>query len=172
MRDPVNDASPDVLKKAQAAYADKHQISLDQAAKLDPAVTLGNFYLDQYAAALDDMYKLRGLPYPEFPTKMREYDKLATRWKREQPANPFTFALPTIYKAILNFARADRELAAMTTVEALRAYAAANNGKLPAHLEDIVRRLPGVDETLINPFAHGALRLGERARLGRSLRGR
>ena len=135
--DPVNDASPVLLKKAQAAYADKHQISLDQAAKLDPAVTLGNFYLDQYAAALDDMYKLRGLPYPEFLTKMREYDKLATRWKREQPSNPFTFALPTIYKAILNFARADRELAAMTTIEALRSYAAANNGQLPAHLEDV-----------------------------------
>jgi heptosyltransferase-2 len=42
----------------------------------------------------------------------------------------------------------------------------------PAHLDGLVRRLPGVDETLVNPFAHGALRLGERARLGRSLRGR
>jgi heptosyltransferase-2 len=42
----------------------------------------------------------------------------------------------------------------------------------PAHLEDLVRRLPGVDSTLINPFAHGALQLGERARFGRALSGR
>ena len=41
----------------------------------------------------------------------------------------------------------------------------------PSHLEDLVRRLPGVDATLGNPFAHGALKLGERLRFGRSLRG-
>ena len=42
----------------------------------------------------------------------------------------------------------------------------------PAHLEAMVRRLPGVDDALINPFAHGALQLGERARFGQALRGR
>jgi heptosyltransferase-2 len=42
----------------------------------------------------------------------------------------------------------------------------------PAHLEDVVRRLPGVDATLVNPFAHGALQLGGRLRFGWSLRGR
>jgi heptosyltransferase-2 len=42
----------------------------------------------------------------------------------------------------------------------------------PAHLESLVRRLPGVDDALINPFAHGALKLGARARFGRNLRGR
>ena len=42
----------------------------------------------------------------------------------------------------------------------------------PAHLESLVQRLPGVDDALINPFAHGALKLGERARFGASLRGR
>jgi heptosyltransferase-2 len=42
----------------------------------------------------------------------------------------------------------------------------------PAHLETLVRRLPGVDDALINPFAHGALKFGERARFGRALRGR
>src|SRR5580704_13829056 len=42
----------------------------------------------------------------------------------------------------------------------------------PDHLDGLVRRLPGVDATLINPFAHGALKLGERRRFGRALRGR
>jgi hypothetical protein len=135
--DPVTDAPADLVKKSQAAYAESYNVPLDQAQILDPAITLGNFYLDQYAAALDDMYKLRGLPYPEFLAKLQEYDRLATKWKREQPTNPFIFALPVIRKGVLNFARADRELAAMTTVEALRSYAAANSGKLPAHLEDV-----------------------------------
>ena len=42
----------------------------------------------------------------------------------------------------------------------------------PAHLQDVVRRLPGVDATLTNPFAHGALKLGARRAFGRALKGR
>ena len=42
----------------------------------------------------------------------------------------------------------------------------------PDHLDGLVRRLPGVEVTLINPFAHGALQLGARAAFGRALRGR
>lgn len=42
----------------------------------------------------------------------------------------------------------------------------------PPHLQALVARLPGVDETLINPFAHGALKLGARAGFGRALKGR
>jgi heptosyltransferase-2 len=41
----------------------------------------------------------------------------------------------------------------------------------PPHLEPLVSRLPGVDATLGNPFAHGALKLGERMRFGRQMRG-
>ena len=42
----------------------------------------------------------------------------------------------------------------------------------PTHLADLMARMPGVDAVLDNPFAHGALRLGDRWRLGRSLAGR
>ena len=43
---------------------------------------------------------------------------------------------------------------------------------VPPALADLARRLPGADAVIDNPFAHGALRLGERWRLGRSLRRR
>ena len=42
----------------------------------------------------------------------------------------------------------------------------------PPHLEALVRRLPGVDDALINPFAHGVLKLAARARFGWALKGR
>jgi heptosyltransferase-2 len=42
----------------------------------------------------------------------------------------------------------------------------------PAYLEGLLARMPGVDATLANPFAHGALQLAERRRFGRALKGR
>jgi len=42
----------------------------------------------------------------------------------------------------------------------------------PAFLQGALERMPGVDAVVANPFAHGALRLGERRRFGRALRGR
>jgi heptosyltransferase-2 len=42
----------------------------------------------------------------------------------------------------------------------------------PPHLLGLLTRMPGVDETLANPFEHGALRLGERLGFGRKLKGR
>jgi heptosyltransferase-2 len=42
----------------------------------------------------------------------------------------------------------------------------------PAYLEGVLARMPGVDDVIANPFAHGALKLGERRRFGRGLRGR
>src|SRR5579872_5922122 len=42
----------------------------------------------------------------------------------------------------------------------------------PAHLADLMARMPGVDAVIDSPFAHGALRLADRWRLARSLAGR
>jgi len=42
----------------------------------------------------------------------------------------------------------------------------------PAHLQDLLGRMPGVDQALVNPFAHGQLRLVDRIRFGHSLKGR
>jgi hypothetical protein len=105
-------------------------------AHVDPMIVVGEFYFRQYEIAFDDMYKLRALPYPVLLPKSREQTLQAERFRREQPANPFqVFAVESSVK---RFAQVDRQLAALTAVEALRSYAAANGGKLPARLEDVI----------------------------------
>jgi hypothetical protein len=42
-----------------------------------------------------------------------------------------------VSKSIASFARLDRQIAALTAVEAIRSYAAAHGGALPARLEDV-----------------------------------
>lgn len=136
--DPLAQTSADVLRQARQAYAQAHHATPDQADKIDPAIVLGEHYFREYQIAYDDMSKLRSLPYPLLLAKSKEYGDRAEKLVAAQPGNPFFYRLPTIYRAVLNFARVDRQLAALTAIEAIRSYAAANGGKLPARLADVI----------------------------------
>jgi hypothetical protein len=135
--DPVKDATPDTLRQAQKQYVEAHRLTAEQVDKLDPIIVLGDYYFRQYQIAFDEMYTLRGFPYPVQLLKSREHEKRVAKLRDEQPGNPFFQVVSEVRSLVWRFARADREHAALTAVEAIRSYAAANNGKLPARLEDI-----------------------------------
>ena len=133
--DPVKDTPPQVMEQARKHYAQTHQLSAEQAAKIDPMVVIGNYYWWEYQVWFDEQYKLRGLPYPQLMAKAQDYAQQVEKIRNEQPANPFQ--LWGVSKAIASFARIDRQFAALTAVEAIRSYAAAHNGELPARLADV-----------------------------------
>jgi hypothetical protein len=149
---PLTQSSADVVRQAQAAYTQAHHVTPDQTAQVDQAILLGEYYFREYQIAYDDMSKLRCLPYPVLLAKTKEYGDLAQKLTAAQPANPFLYRLPTIHRAVLNFARADRQLAALTAVEAIRSYAAAHGGKLPARLEDVTEMPVPVNPATGLPF--------------------
>lgn len=135
--DPFKNTSPDVLNAAREWYAKSRHIPAEQAEKVDPAAVLGPYYFDRYVFAYDEMYKLRPLPYPALLRMATEYVKNVEAWRKEQPANPFLHGLPALDRAMATFARIDRSLAALTAVEAIRAYAASHGGSLPQRLVDV-----------------------------------
>lgn len=135
--DPVKDAGAGTMSKARDEYAKTHHMTQQQVDQVDPLVVVGPYYFEQYEIAYDEMFKLRGLPYPVLLAESDKYAKFAEKLKVDEPANPFVQALPSIHKAIWSFARTDRQLAALTAIEALRSYAAAHGGTLPQHLEDV-----------------------------------
>jgi hypothetical protein len=73
---------------------------------------------------------------------------------REQPANAFLQTLSDFHGIYVKFARIDRQLAALTTVEAIRSYAAANNGQLPAQLSDITETPVPLNPATGEPFEY------------------
>jgi hypothetical protein len=83
------------------------------------------------------MYKLANLPYQILLPRTAAYDAYAKKLLEAQPKNFFLDVLPTFHRAAWTLASTDRQLAAMTAVEAIRSFAAANGGKLPAKLEDV-----------------------------------
>jgi len=152
--DPVKDASPEVLGQARQGYASTRHITAEQAAQVDPAIVLGNFYFWQYQISVDEMYKLRWLAYPQWLSKAREYGAQAEKWIEQQPANPFLHRQPTIERVVWRFASCDRETAALTAVEAIRSYAAANGGKLPEHLDDVTDTPVPTNPATNKPFEY------------------
>jgi len=152
--DPVKDAGADTLRKAKEEYAQTHHMTEQQIETVDPLVVVGPYYFHQYEAAYDEMFKLRGLAYPVLLAKSKDYANYAEKLKAEEPANPFVQALPAIHNAIWSFARTDRQLAALTAVEALRSYAAAHDGKLPQHLEDVTETPVPENPATGKPFGY------------------
>jgi hypothetical protein len=135
--DPVTGATPENLAKAREQYAKVHHVNADQAAKVEPVVALGEYYFAQYLIVWDDMFKLRNLPYPILLSRSTTATAQAEKISKEQPANPFLYSAPSLHRAVWAFAKTDRQLAALTAVEAIRSYAAANGGALPKRLEDV-----------------------------------
>ena len=135
--DPVKDSNPATLEQAQQRYAQEHRLSPEQVAKLDPLIVLGDFYFHQAQVMTDDIFKLAGLGYPQLLAKGSQRDETANRLRGEYPGNPFLAVHPAVQKYFATFARADRQQAAITAVEALRSYAAAHSGKLPEQLADL-----------------------------------
>jgi hypothetical protein len=133
--DPVEHARPETLRKAREEFARSNQMSEAEVAKVDPIIVLGNFYYRQFGAVFDEQYKLRRLPYPLILPKAKEHSAAVARIQDEQPENPFQ--VYSFESSIRRFAEVDRQLAALTAVEALRSYAASNDGKLPMRLEDV-----------------------------------
>jgi hypothetical protein len=151
--DYVKEAGPGTLDRARQFYADARRLSPGEVAKLDPIVPLTAFYVHHANVRNDDLFKLRNLPYPLLLAKAAELHARAVAVQAEQPTNPFLPPL-NLRDVVLRFARVDRQIAALTAVEALRSHAAAHDGRLPQKLSDVtdtpVPNNPVTDE----PFAY------------------
>jgi hypothetical protein len=94
--------------------------------------------LQQYRRLHDDVFKWVNVPYPQARAGWKKADEDVRAIVREHPAAAvfvaFVPALQRVHEATL---RLDRRVAALRCIEALRLYAAAHGGKLPAKLSDI-----------------------------------
>jgi hypothetical protein len=119
--------------------------------------------LHQYRRLQDDLFKWYGLPYWEAIPHLRQADREIRDTRRRLEGFPFIDLLPAINKVVYAAASADRHIAALRCVEAVRLYAAAHDGKLPAALGDITEVPIPVDPMTGQAFAYQAA--GDRATL-------
>jgi hypothetical protein len=129
--------SPD-LPAARRYVAGLKHLGDQQVAQLPPAQVLLLYYRGQYDEYRDSISESMYLPYPlarpRFEAAMAKVKQGPVTSEGHAAARLF---LPALGKVMWAQTRLERNLAALRVVEALRLYAAAHDGKLPAKLSDI-----------------------------------
>jgi hypothetical protein len=147
-----------------AYYARRHGVGTEAAAKADPAVLYATYVVGRFQDGSDDIHKLLGQPYPLLIPLM---NRLAAADEKEGLSNFNMFAIlaPSLTRPIEGYAQGDRTRAALTAVEALRSYAAAHDGHLPAALADVTDTPVPDNPVTGRPFeyrlANGTATLGD-----------
>jgi len=121
---------------AEAYYARTRNIPADQAAKLNPFKLVATYWYEQYRMISDEQYKMTALPFPLAIAGMKDVNNKLVRMVKAQPGNVF-LARAGLSRFATAYARVDRQIAALTAVEAIRSYAAGYDGKLPLRLADV-----------------------------------
>jgi hypothetical protein len=85
----------------------------------------------------DDLYKWFNLPYWEAHAGLTRTARQMQEAQANQRSLPFLVLLPSVGKLHFSGARLDRRIAGLRCVEAVRLYAAAHGGQLPARLSDV-----------------------------------
>jgi hypothetical protein len=90
-----------------------------------------------YDRLRDNMFKFGSLPYWQASQGMLASDR-DVEWAKKQTTVPLaSMSVSNLAEAAFSFAQVEREIAALRCIEALRLYAAAHDGKLPATLDEI-----------------------------------
>jgi hypothetical protein len=110
-----------------------------------------------YERMMDDQIKWCNEPYYKIADRL---DQLAKGLKSKtnksiiMPEESLNFLLPAVGKIFMARVRLQRKVDALRCVEAIRAYAAANDGKLPAGLDEVKDVPIPVDPTTGKAFAY------------------
>jgi hypothetical protein len=115
----------------------------------------------KYDVAYDNARKAFGLPFREAVELnrrvYRRFEEQRSTHLRDLPGE----LLPAVQRVLFAPARVERKIAALRCIEAIRLYASANGGRLPAKLSDVTEVPVPVDPITGKPFEY---RLdGERA---------
>ena len=121
--------------------------SKDRLAAMAPAQIVLLHIAEVYQELRDATFKWFHVPYWQAQTPDEEKEILVGGKLRTEIIPLARLLLPAINAARFAAMRSARDMAAMQTVEAVRAYAAEHDGKLPAKLEDITKYPVPLDPT-------------------------
>jgi hypothetical protein len=127
-------------------YLMEHGRSADAIASLPVSQVALMYGMAQYDESADDFYKLNNLPYWEARERLKDLDD-RSRGADNGQRSAFDLLFFNPQRIYLGKARLQRRIDLLRCVEAVRLYAAAHGGALPASLEAI-REVPIPDDPI------------------------
>lgn len=164
---PAGAGDADALLSALVLYPRAKQYLVDKgtpAAEVEAmsvSTALARYVVDGYEDWYDEMVKWTALPYWQGRDGLDRAMLAFERSRGQFQGNPLLAVIPAVGRAYVQGAKVDRTIAAAQTVEAIRAYAAAHDGRPPGRLEEMTETPAPDDPTTGKPFVYKAD--GERA---------
>jgi hypothetical protein len=118
---------------------------------MPPEQAAGTYMLHRYRVYSDEIWKVWELPYWQAADEMARTEQEVMRETNDGAVNPFLLIVPQISRARYQLARADRHVALLRTIEAVRDHAA-RTGALPKALEEITAVPLPLDPLTNKPF--------------------
>lgn len=109
-------------------------MTVEQVDQMPRTAAIARYYVESYDEVYDDMIKWASLPYWQSRERAKTFDQVLGRKVKEERANLLMLVIPAVHRAVLAVYKVDRQVSVLRTIEAIRAHAAANGGKLPASL--------------------------------------
>jgi hypothetical protein len=134
-----------------------HGRSAEQVEALPVVQAVMLHQIARYDEMFDEMYRYTTLPYWEGrPGLLAQEKKLKESSDEAGGRDRFlaNILLPAVAKLCEATVRLDRKVAALRCIEAIRLYAAAHDGKLPARLDDIKEVPVPIDPRSGQPFRY------------------
>ncbi len=122
---------------AEQYVSEVEGLPLAKVQQMQPHQVMAMYLVGSYDETMDSMAKWTCLPYWQGRRGLEGAENQMRRVPRIGPAALVMGLVPAIKHAWVNMILVDRQIASLQTVEALRAFAATHQGKLPARLEDM-----------------------------------
>ncbi len=143
-----------LIPAAREYYAQTHQLSAAEVAKIDPIKVVGVYGFDRYQAYADEKWAINSLPYPRLIPALEGFDREIEQTRDGEMGDVFTVLLPSVTGVARKYVALDRQIAALTCVEAIRNYAAEHDGKLPGSLGDMTDTPAPLNPRTGEPFEY------------------
>jgi len=123
--------------------------------KMPVAHVVATHALDAYLRLRDESFKWHFVPYWQAHEAYRRQGQTIDAGSQLE-GYPLTMLLPALGRASLLRAKLERRIAALRCIEAVRMYAAAHKGKLPASLGDVTDAPVPINPVTGTPFGYKA----------------
>jgi len=122
---------------AAKQYLLQQKFTSEQLDAMSVTQVLGLYHVAEFEYWTQELDRCLTLPYWQALPLLGKTEAQMRTVTSDSPWSLLGTFAPTIKTSLTNLAKADRRIALLRTVEAVRGYAAAHDGQVPAQLEDL-----------------------------------